>query len=173
MPKQVEFSSLSLIVPAYRQEGTIQEDLSRISKALERIRCNYEMIVIVDGKVDKTFELAKKLESPKINVFGYEKNHGKGYAIRYGIARAHGDLIAFLDAGMDINPNGISMLIEHMIWYNADIVVGSKRHPASKVSYPLKRRLYSMVYQIFVYFLFGLKIRDTQVGLKLFKRKVL
>lgn len=168
-PKQL----LSVIIPAYKQEKTIVQDLRTIQAALEEIRCDYEMIMVVDGNLDNTYKLAKELTSSKLKVYMYEKNHGKGYAVRYGMARAKGDLIAFIDAGMDINPKGISMLIEHMLWYNADIVVGSKRHPASKVMYPLKRRLYSMLYQVLTLFLFGLKVRDTQVGLKLFKRKVL
>jgi len=74
---------------------------------------------------------------------------------------------------MDLNPNGISMLLEHFEWYNADIVVGSKRHPVSKVEYPFQRKVISLVYFLIAKMLFGLKIHDTQVGLKFYKRKVL
>ena len=42
------------------------------------------------------------------------------------MTRAKGDYIAFIDSGMDIDPNGISMLLEHIEWYDADIIVGSK-----------------------------------------------
>jgi glycosyltransferase involved in cell wall biosynthesis len=89
------------------------------------------------------------------------------------MARAKGDYIAFIDAGMEINPNGISMLLEHMEWYDADIIVGSKRHPASKTNLTPLRKIYSWGYYLGVKFLFGLKVRDTQAGLKIFKRKVL
>lgn len=164
---------LSVIIPAYKQEETISHDLKNIQTTLEAIRYDYEMIVVVDGKVDKTFQNAQRLEGPKLKVFGYEKNHGKGYAVRYGMARAKGSLIAFIDSGMELNPNGLSMLLEHMIWYEADVMIGSKRHPASKVVYPLKRRFLSFLYQTLIYVLFGLKVRDTQVGLKLFRRRVL
>jgi hypothetical protein len=74
---------------------------------------------------------------------------------------------------MDINPNGISMLLEHMEWYNADIIVGSKRHPVSRVDYPIIRRLYSFGYHFLIELLFGVKVKDTQTGLKVFKREVL
>jgi len=164
---------LSVIVPAYRQEKTIREDLLRIKNVLEQIRYDYEIICVVDGRVDKTFEKAKKAASRKLKVIGYKNNRGKGYAVRYGMARAKGDLIAFIDAGMDIDPNGISMVLEHMEWYDADIIVGSKRHPASQVEYPFLRKIYSLGYQLLVRLLFNLKIRDTQAGLKIFKRKVL
>ena len=164
---------LSVIVPAYKQEKTIQKDLQRIGDVLKQIRYDYEIICVIDGKVDKTFENAKKVRSRKIKVVGYDKNKGKGHAVRYGMARTKGDIIAFIDAGMDLNPNGLSMLLEHFEWYDADIIVGSKRHPVSKINYPWQRRILSIGYQILVRLLFSLKIRDTQTGMKFFRRKVL
>jgi hypothetical protein len=86
---------------------------------------------------------------------------------------AVGKYVMFIDSGMEIDPIGIVMLIEHMKWYDADIVVGSKRHPASKVNYPFKRKILSNGYYYLVRILFGLKIKDTQTGLKVFRRQVL
>lgn len=164
---------LSVIVPAYKQEKTIKKDLRRIENVLKQIRYDYEIICVVDGKIDKTFENAKKVKSRKIKVIGYDVNKGKGHAVRYGMARAKGDPIAFIDAGMEIDPNGISMILEHMEWYKADIIVGSKRHPASQVHYPLERKIISRLYQLFVKIFTGLNVSDTQAGLKIFRRKVL
>lgn len=165
---------VSIIVPAYKQEKTIVKDIERIYSTMSQTRWEFEIIIVVDGFIDDTFKKAKEcLKKKNISVVGYETNHGKGYAVRYGMARAKGDFIAFIDSGMDIDPNGISMILEHMEWYGADIMVGSKRHPASKVEYPLIRRIYSRGYQFLVLMLFGLRIRDTQTGLKVFKRAVL
>lgn len=164
---------VSVIIPAYRQEKTIVEDVGRIYETMSQTRWPFEIIVVVDGFVDKTFENIKKLESSEIKVYGYKNNKGKGYAIKFGMARALGDYIAFLDSGMDIDPNGISMLLEHAEWYGADIIVGSKRHPASKIDYPPIRKIYSWGYSKMVKTFFGLKISDTQSGLKVFKREVL
>jgi hypothetical protein len=74
---------------------------------------------------------------------------------------------------MDIDPNGISLILEHLEWYNADIIVGSKRHPASKINYPFFRKVYSWGYHVFVKVLLGVTVKDTQSGLKVFKREVL
>ena len=164
---------LSVIVPAYKQENTIKKDIKNIESVLKQIRYDYEMIVVVDGRVDKTFENAKKVESKKVKVVGYKKNYGKGYAVRYGMARSTGEYIAFIDAGMELDPNGLSMALEHLEWYDADIIVGSKRHPVSQVDYPPLRKILSFGYQVLIFFLFGLKVRDTQAGLKIFKREVL
>lgn len=163
---------LSLVIPAYKQEKTIVQDLQNIMKTLNKLEYNYEILVVVDGMLDKTFELAKSLRSKKIKVLGYEKNQGKGSAIRYGMLHANGDVIGFIDAGMDIHPTGFRMLLSHMEWYNADIIVGSKLHPVSKVVYPFYRTVLSWGYRTLTRVLFGFKVRDTQVGIKFFKRKV-
>ena len=164
---------LSVIIPAYRQAKTIVKDIRRIEKILSQIRYPYEIIVVVDGYGEGTYRAAKKVKSHRVKVLVYMKNQGKGHAVRLGMATATGDYIAFIDSGMEIDPNGISMLLEHMEWYNADIIVGSKRHPASVVNYPLPRKILSVGYQYIVWFLFHLSVRDTQAGIKIFKSKVL
>lgn len=170
-----EIKLISVIVPCFKQEQTIAEDLSRIKSVLDKLRYTAELICVVDGKVDKTFEKASKFAKnhQNVKVIGYETNKGKGYAVRFGMAESKGDIVGFVDAGMDLNPNGLSLLLEHFEWYNADIIIGSKRHPVSKVDYPWQRKLLSMGYQFLTLILFGLKVRDTQVGMKFFKREVL
>lgn len=171
----MEIKLISLIVPAYRQEKAIIADLKRIKNVLDKLRYPTELICVVDGKVDNTFDNAKKFANKyaNIKVIGYETNKGKGHAVRFGMAESKGDIIGFMDSGMDINPNGLAMLLEHFEWYNADIIIGSKRHPVSKIDYPWQRRILSMGYQLLVLLLFGLKVKDTQVGMKFFKREAL
>lgn len=166
---------ISVIVPAYKQEKTIAQDLARIKEVLDQLRYPSEIICVIDGRIDKSYEnaLAFAKKHKNIKVVGYHTNHGKGYAVRFGMAQSGGDIIAYIDAGMDLNPNGLSLLLEHFEWYDADIVVGSKRHPASKVTYPWQRKILSVGYQFLTWVLFGLKIRDTQVGMKFYKREVL
>jgi glycosyltransferase involved in cell wall biosynthesis len=165
---------LSLVVPAYKQEKTIIEDIENLDRVLSSFSYKYEIIVVVDGFLDKTYEVLLDLQSKikNLKVLGYEENHGKGYAIRYGVLRAKGDVIGFIDAGMDIDPSEISMMLDAMDWNKADIVLGSKLHPASKVNYPFSRKILSWGYRNLTHFLFGFNVRDTQVGFKFFKRKV-
>lgn len=166
---------ISVIVPAFKQEKTIAFNLSRIKGVLSKLRYPTELICVVDGMIDKTFEKASKFARiyKDIKVVGYQVNKGKGYAVRFGMAEAKGDIVGFIDAGMDINPNGLSMMLEHFEWYNADIIVGSKRHPVSKVEYPWQRKILSLGYQLLCRLMFGLNVRDTQVGMKFYRRKVL
>jgi hypothetical protein len=64
------------------------------------------------------------------------------------------------------------MLMAHMDWYNADVIVGSKRHPVSRVNYPLLRKVLSFGYHLGAKILFGLPLTDTQSGIKIFRREV-
>lgn len=164
---------LSLIIPVYHQEKTIRKQLQNILGELALLSVQSEVIVVVDGMDDRSFEEAKKVRSPKVVVTGYKTNHGKGYAVRFGMGKSHGDIIGFLDAGGDLSEMGLSMMLEHFKWYNADIIVGSKRHPVSKVMYPFTRKVLSWGYQQLVRLLFGINVRDTQVGMKLYRRNVL
>lgn len=168
-----EINLLSVIIPSFRQEKTIQQYVKKVELALVATGYPYEIIVVVDGEVDRTFDKASQMESKTVKVIGYEKNHGKGYAVRFGMVRAKGDIVGFIDAGTDLNPNGLSMLLEHFKWYDADIIIGSKRHPVSKVNYPFDRKIISYTSQLFIHLLFGISVRDTQVGMKFFRREVI
>lgn len=166
---------LSLIIPVYKQEKTIAKNLRSILGELELLSAAYkcEVVVVVDGMLDNSYEEARRVTSPRLRVYGYRTNRGKGYAVRYGMAKSHGTIIGFLDSGGDISETSLSMMLEHFRWYNADIIIGSKRHPVSKVRYPWYRTIMSFWYQQLVRVLFGLNIRDSQVGMKLYRRTVL
>lgn len=165
---------LSLVVPAYKQERTIVRDISNINKVLSKLPFNHEIIVVVDGSPDKTFQKIKKQESviKKLKVYGYEENKGKGYAVKYGMLKAEGDIIGFIDAGMDLDPSEISVALDLMEWNKADIIIGSKLHPESKVNYPTWRKILSWGYRTLTHILFGFSVKDTQVGMKFFRKKV-
>ena len=163
---------LSLVVPAYKQEKTIVKDLISLDKALLPLPFKHEILVVVDGFLDKTFQKANSIKNSHIKVLGYEENKGKGFALKLGVKEAKGDIIGFIDAGMDLDPTEISIMLDIMEWNEADIVIGSKLHPESKVNYPFARKVLSWGYRTLTHLLFGFKVKDTQVGLKLFKGKV-
>lgn len=164
--------NVSVILPAYKQAKQIVANVKRLKKSLDLLNTTYEIICVADGHLDKTQSNLKKAKLKNVYSLGYEQNRGKGHAVRYGMARARGDIIGFVDSG-DLDYTVIPLLFEHMKWYEADIMIASKRHPASKVYYPWQRRIISLVYQIMVRILFGLNIKDTQVGMKFFKKSVI
>lgn len=163
---------LSIIIPAFREEKNIYKTIDDILKAHDVLDYDYEVIVVVDGSPDKTEEEAKRHHSSKVKVYSYKPNHGKGYAIKYGVSKANGDIITFTDAGGDFNPEQFDNCVKLLEIFDADFVLGSKRHPASRVNYPPVRKVYSWIYQKMIKVLFGLNVTDTQAGLKFMKREV-
>lgn len=163
---------ISIIVPVYNTKN-IRENIKTYLAAIEKFEKNYEMIVVDDGSWKDCLKKVKSIKNKHLNAVGYKKNLGKGNAIKYGFNFANGDYIAFLDSGAEFDAYQIKNFMDIMIKEKADIVIGSKRHKDSRVYYPLTRRIMSRIYQIMNMFLFNLDIRDTQVGIKLFKKEAL
>jgi len=164
---------LSVVVPAYREGKRIYANLTRLLKELELLGVTYEVVVVSDGNTDATVREALRVESPALRVFHYPMNIGKGFALSFGVDQSAGALVTFIDADMELDPANIRGFIELMEESDCDAVIGSKRHPLSKVAYPRLRRFQSAIYQLVVRLLFNLNVRDTQTGLKLFRRQVL
>lgn len=162
---------LSVVVPSYHTGAAIIGNLKRLTAALDASELPYEVIFVADGDAE-VFSLASELASPTLRVLGYAENRGKGFALRYGVSQARGELVTFVDADMQIAPEEIGRMVALLRLYEADIVVGSKRHPMSKVDYPLTRRIQSVAYQLLVRLLFRVKVSDTQTGLKVLRRDV-
>jgi len=167
---------ISVVIPAYNEARDIVSNLRETVTTLSDAGYDFEVIVVDDGSLDGTYlEAAKLLSShPElIRVVHYTENQGKGNAIMCGAWFARGDYVVFLDADMDLHPVQLPTLIELMETQEADVVIGSKRHRLSKVNYPWHRRIYSAVYYTWIRMMFGLPVKDTQTGLKVFKRRVI
>jgi glycosyltransferase involved in cell wall biosynthesis len=102
-----------------------------------------------------------------------ERNGGKGNALKAGFRASSGELVLLLDGDLDILPGYLPGFLETMEREKADIVIGSKRHPKSRVRYPWHRRIASAVYYGLGRLLIGMPVTDTQTGMKLFRRNVL
>lgn len=165
---------ISLVIPSFKQAKTICNDLRNITAILENLSKTYEVILVVDGNIDTTIETVQQDSTLNhVTVCELPYNQGKGAALKHGITQATGEIIGFIDAGSDIDASSLPLMLNMMKFSDADIVIGSKRHILSKVSYPFIRRIYSTGYQILNRALFHLHIKDTQVGLKIFQREVI
>jgi glycosyltransferase involved in cell wall biosynthesis len=164
---------LSIIIPAYNEEKNIAKTIKDLLNDLDKINRDYEVVVVCDGCKDKTYAKAKTIKNKRVVVLEYHPNRGKGYALTYGANKSSGDVVTFFDAGGDFDALHIDRFAKLMEVFDADIVIGSKRHPASQINYPLLRKIYSKFYQLLIRLLFNLNVRDTQTGLKVFKREVL
>lgn len=168
---------VSLVVPIYKKGDIIEKCINKQLEVLEEV-CNinnldYELIAIVDGILDHSVEELKKINNPKFHVYAYKHNRGKGFAVRYGMMKATGDYIGFIDGGIDLDPICIQHLITNITTKNVHIVVGSKKHTESNLVYPLKRKIFTKVFSIFSYLFTGINYLDSQVGAKLFTRELI
>lgn len=167
---------ISVIMPAFNESLFIADNLREVVSTFARFGPRFEVILVDDGSPDNTYRAASEVirEHPEtVRIVRYDKNKGKGNALTAGCAFARGSHVVFLDADMDLHPSQLPRFFEIMQESNSDAVIGSKRHPDSQVRYPLIRKIYSAVYYTMVRILFGLQLRDTQTGLKLFTRELL
>ena len=161
----------SVIVPAYKEGKTIKDNLLEIRKALLESVDSFEILAVNDGSPDNTKEQIMEAAAlyPEIKYAGYDKNRGKGGAIKHGVSEASGDVIGFIDADLDIDPSHLVRYYGHMEQTGCDVVIGSKMHKDSKLDYPPMRRFVSWGYFIILKVLFGMNIKDTKTGVKLYK----
>ena len=166
---------ISVIMPAYQEAQNLDSAVAETTAALQSQGLEYEIIVVDDGSTDATYERALSLAKghKELRVFGYDRNMGKGYALKYGFQFARGDVVVFLDADRDLPPYQLTAYLDYMLQNEKDIVIGSKRHPLSRVHVPLTRKVLSMAYGMLLKILFNLNVSDTQVGLKVFRKEVL
>ncbi|MEM3833352.1 MAG: glycosyltransferase family 2 protein [Thermoprotei archaeon] len=164
---------LSVILPAYNEGDTIQEAIGKIDRILKNVKLDYELIVVDDGSLDDTRMKAVNYanNNAHVRVIGYGRNMGKGYAMKTGFEHAKGDSVIFLDSDLDIDPRQIVRYVEALRF--GDVVVASKWHPQSRVEMPLMRKFLSFGFNALVKLLTGIKLRDTQTGLKAVRRKSL
>jgi glycosyltransferase involved in cell wall biosynthesis len=169
---QVLREKISVIVPAYNESALIAHNVREIQAAFSAFAPDCEIILIDDGSIDETWRRAAEADrsgGKSIRILRYERNMGKGYALACGTRHANGQYIVFLDADLDLHPDQIPRFFDQLLRDDADAVIGSKWHPQSHVTYPGWRRLLSRGYYALTHLLFGLPLRDTQTGLKLFR----
>jgi glycosyltransferase involved in cell wall biosynthesis len=166
--------ALSVVVPVVDGAATIVENVGVIRRAVEAgVDGDVELVVVSDGSIDATAEvLLASRSDTRARVIHYDRNLGKGYAVRAGSLAARGEWVAFVDSDLDLDPAALPTFLDVARRERLHFAIGSKRHPASSVQYPTSRRVASWCYQQLNRALFRLDVRDTQVGIKLFHRAV-
>ena len=168
---------ISLIVPAYNEADRIAGSLETLASFLTGQSDTYEVLVVNDGSRDSTPEIVRERapevfgETP-VELLEYGANRGKGYAVRYGIEKSQGDYVVFSDTDLSAPIDQVPKLIASLE-SGADIAIGSRRMPESKViGLPFQRRVMSRFFSTLSRWLVLPGIRDTQCGFKAYRAKV-
>jgi len=165
---------ISLVIPAHNEEKRIKKVLELYISYFSKNYSEYEIIVICDG-YDDTAKIVRNISNKNnyINLFKFTTKLGKGGGIIEGFKRVTGEIIGFIDADGSVNPSDFGKLITEL--EKVDCAIASRRLFESKITkkHPLKRRVSSRVFNILVNIMFGLGIKDTQCGAKVFKKDVI
>jgi len=166
---------LSVIMPAFNEGDNIYGNLRETAACLETLKVPFEIVLVDDGSSDNTISEARRAAEADSRIILARNYHnlGKGWALKTGFNRCRGEVVAFLDADLDIPPAQMGLLLNKLDSGGFDVVIGSKLHPDSQLAYPRYRKLFSLCYYLFIKFLFGLPLKDTQTGIKLYRRSVL
>lgn len=169
---------LSLVVPAYNEAEKIAKDIEKAAEFLSGQPYDSELVIVDDGSRDATFKKAQAAAglstrpNVSIKVVNYGANRGKGYAIRYGMQQASGEIVGFMDSGMCVPLKFIDSAIEK-ITAGADFAIASRRLPGTKIvkPQPLYRQWGSKAFWHLMRLAMGVKATDTQCGFKFYKKE--
>lgn len=168
-------TKLSIIVPVYNEEKTIQKVIEKLLKIdLSTLgEVDKEIIVIDDGSTDGTREILSKLkvQSEKLKVISQGKNQGKGVAVRRGFKEATGEILLIQDADLEYNPEDYEKLLKPIITGETKVVYGSRFLQENPNLY--RRYLWGNKFLSFlISFLYWTKITDAYTCYKVMKKEI-
>ena len=170
MPSK-EIEALSVFFPAYNEEGNLKNTVVKAKGVLQRIASKWEIIIVNDGSKDKTAEIAQRLSSQdgRIRVINHDPNRGYGAALKSGLYGSKYPWIAFTDSDGQFDFSEITHFIDTQSKTNADLVIGYYL----KRKVPFYRKINTFLWELVVFLLFGLKVRDIDCGFKLISKRVI
>ena len=168
--------TLSLIIPCYNEENTIEKCIEKVRKINENQSFALEIVVVNDCSTDKSAEKLSEISKkyPEIKIFSHEKNRGKGAALRTGLMSATGDYIGIQDADDEYNPMEYLELLKPLLENRADVVYGSRylRPDTRRVLYYWHTWMNKSLTALSNMFT-NLDITDMETCYKLFRREII
>ena len=162
---------LSVVIPAFNEERTIEERVERVHS----VPLDKELIIVDDSSTDRTPQILARLgEADNVRVLRHERNRGKGAALRSGFAEARGDLVIIQDADLEYDPHEYPKLIEPIADGRADVVYGSRfsggeAHRVLYFWHSVGNRFLTLLSNIFT----NLNLTDMEVCYKVFRREII
>ncbi len=167
--------SLSIIIPAYNEAARIGASLRTILDYLDEHVTEGELIVVDDGSQDNTAEVADESFAHRSNVnarvIRYEKNRGKGYAVRTGLLAASAPVALFSDADLSTPITETPKLVSPIERGERDLTFGSRALDRSLIGVhqPWRREQGGKIFNLIVKLATGMSFWDTQCGFKAFR----
>ncbi|HZX44450.1 MAG TPA: glycosyltransferase family 2 protein [Candidatus Nanoarchaeia archaeon] len=157
---------LSIIMPVFNEEGSVENTIDELKKEMERLKVAYELIVVDDGSTDKSSQILKNIR--KIKLMTHPYNLGYGASLKTGLKVAKYSYILIIDADGTYPIMDISKLLRHSKSY--DMVVGART--GRKVSDPILRKPAKLFLRTLARLLTGRNIPDINSGFRIFRKDV-
>lgn len=170
---------LSIIIPFYNESRRLGgvDALIKTLTEIKKIEGNeIEFVLVNDGSFDNTHKILLSAKDQvnhlNINVFSYEVNRGKGYAVRHGVSNSSGKQIIVMDADFSVDISEIPRFIKEL--ETNHIVIGTKKHLLTQTKNPQKapRRILGKGYTFITNLMLGLWFTDITCGFKAFDSSV-
>lgn len=161
---------ISLCIPMYNEASIIKETAKTVSDYMAATFDDYEVIFSNDGSTDGCDKMVEQMNLPNVKVVGYEKNMGKGYAVRTAMLAADGDIVMFTDADLAYGTEVVKRVYDTFAANpDSDMVIGSRNLSKDGYEgYTALRKLMSKVYIKVLCIAGGFKLSDSQCGCKAF-----
>ena len=176
-PKLAQLTKVSIVIPVYNEEGTIQKLVGLVVNAPLQDGLRREIIIVndcsKDGTAAKLDELPKLYPQADFNITHKPVNEGKGAALRDGFRKASGDVILIQDADLEYDPRDYLKLLQPLVDDKADVVYGSRfigePHRVLYYYHTLGNRFLTMMSNVFT----NLNLTDMEVCYTVFRREVI
>jgi dolichyl-phosphate beta-glucosyltransferase len=169
--------AISIVIPAFDEQARLGDSVRNILAYIEREQLSAELIIVDDGSGDNTAEIGEKAcaEFPDLQtkVIRYEKNRGKGYAVKIGLLAAEADIAVFSDADLSTPIEEMEKLVKPIRDGEYDVTFGSRALDRSLITthQPMLREQGGRVMNLIIRTMSGLPFADTQCGFKAFNMK--
>jgi glycosyltransferase involved in cell wall biosynthesis len=166
-----ELTKLSIIIPVFNEQDTIEEIIRRVQSA--ELELDKEIIIVDDFSQDGTLKILKDLDHEYVRVYFHSSNLGKGAALQTGIAEARGDVVLIQDADLEYDPREYSRLLEPILDGRADAVYGSRFLGGPHRVLLFWHYLGNKVLTTFTNILCNLNLTDMETCYKVIKKEIL
>jgi len=159
--------SLSIIIPIFNEAESLPSLFKELKSEFGN-NSSVEIVFVNDGSTDSSQQSIERaiLDNSAWKMINLYRNYGKSVALQAGIECSSGEIIGTLDADLQDDPKEIAKLID--LSDKFDLVIGWKKNRLD----PLEKRIASKIFNFFIRVFSGLKIKDSNTGIKIFKREV-
>ncbi len=164
---------LSIVIPAYNEEESIEETIHSLEKALGIVQISHEVLIINDNSKDNTEIILKKLcaEYSSIRYMNNVGPNGFGNAVRLGLENFRGDCVAVMMADLSDSPYDLIKYYSTMLEGDFDCVFGNRWIKGGEViDYPIHKKFINRIANLIIRLVMGLKYGDTTNAFKLYRR---